>query len=128
MGNLNSTTGNTVTFTAGNNDGSVALFVNATLNGKTVQSSPVVIAIKASSLSPKTGFLGLPGNEGYLVIGICLAVAIAVMVGYGIGRKGEAGPVEQEDRFAAYKTASASKPAGTAASSEDGPDSLGDMF
>ncbi|MDE1835061.1 MAG: hypothetical protein KGJ23_00425 [Euryarchaeota archaeon] len=44
-GNLSATTGSSVTFTAGSGAGVDTLFVNATLNGKTVQSSGVTVQI-----------------------------------------------------------------------------------
>ena len=46
MGTLNSSTSQSVTFTAGNTIGTVNLFANATLNGKGVQSGPVVVTVK----------------------------------------------------------------------------------
>jgi YVTN family beta-propeller protein len=69
-------TGASVTFTAGNTAGTVTLLVNATLNGKTVQSSPVAITIQASSPSQNTGFLGLSGDLGYVVLGVIVGVIV----------------------------------------------------
>lgn len=45
MGTLNATSGDVVAFIAGNTSGTVGLFVNATLNGRTVQGGPVTITI-----------------------------------------------------------------------------------
>jgi YVTN family beta-propeller protein len=45
FGTLNASIGIAVLYTAGNDSGSVNLFVNATLNGKTVRSSPVSITV-----------------------------------------------------------------------------------
>jgi hypothetical protein len=88
LGKLNSTAANIVTFTAGSTAGTVVLFVNATLNGKTVLSSPVVITIKEVSPSSKTGFLGLPGNLGYiLVLTVMLVVAVALSIAVLVSRR-----------------------------------------
>jgi hypothetical protein len=77
---LNSTAMNQVTFIAGSTAGTVVIFVNATLNGKTVHSSPVVVTIKALSPSSRGGFLGLPGNLGYILVLTVVLVAVAVLV------------------------------------------------
>jgi YVTN family beta-propeller protein len=80
LGELSSSSGPSVAFTAGADGGTVTLFVNATLDGKTVQSSPVVITIEKSSPTPTTGFLGLSGNLGYMVVGVVVAVVVAIIV------------------------------------------------
>jgi YVTN family beta-propeller protein len=58
MGTLGPATGNPITFTASNISGAVKLFANATLNGRTVQSSGVSIIITPSltsiSVTPAT--------------------------------------------------------------------------
>jgi hypothetical protein len=61
MGNLNSTVANPVAFTAGTTIGTLALFVNATLNGVTAMGAPTVITIATNvstlmsvSLAPPT--------------------------------------------------------------------------
>jgi hypothetical protein len=96
MGSITGT-GASVTFTAGSTAGTVTLFVNATLKGKTVQSPPVVITIQASSPPPKTGFLGLSGDLGYVVIGVIVAaIVVAAVIALFLLRKkkkeGEAVP------------------------------------
>jgi YVTN family beta-propeller protein len=75
MGKLNATTGTVVAFTAGNTGGMVSLYVNATYNGTTIQSAPVTITIT----SPSTGFLGLPGFQGYYVLGIGAVAGVIVV-------------------------------------------------
>ena len=62
-GSLNATTGNPVIFTAGSTPGTVTLFVNATLNGTKVRSSPVPITItQGSALHYAVGFRISPGS------------------------------------------------------------------
>jgi len=51
MGSLNVLTGQLVSFTALRTAGTVALFVNATLNGISIQSQPVVITVTSASLT-----------------------------------------------------------------------------
>jgi lysophospholipase L1-like esterase len=55
LGVLGSTTGSSVTFTAGNSAGEVSLFVNATLNSVTVESPPAAIVILSQSTPVLTG-------------------------------------------------------------------------
>jgi len=79
LGTLNSTTGSQVVFSAGPKAGTVTLVVAATLNNKTVQSSPVVITIRANAPASKAGFLGLYGNIEYVLIGGAATVAAAAV-------------------------------------------------
>jgi YVTN family beta-propeller protein len=82
LGVLNTTSGPTVTVTAGSIAGNTTLFVNVTLNGRTVQCGPVVITID-SPQSPSKGptFMGLPGVWGYVVLWVIVAViAVALAV------------------------------------------------
>jgi YVTN family beta-propeller protein len=79
LGTLSPSSGSSVTFTAGVKTGTVTLLVNATLNGKTVESLPVVITIGTNSSPPTTGFLGLSGNLGYILLGVAVAI-VAVVV------------------------------------------------
>ncbi|MHB8352627.1 MAG: hypothetical protein ACYDFT_08095 [Thermoplasmata archaeon] len=78
LGALNSTITASVTFTAGARTGSLTIFVNTTLNGVTKEaSSAITISTQSSSSGGTKGFLGLPGDEGYLVIGAILVVVAA---------------------------------------------------
>jgi kumamolisin len=67
LGTLSATTGASVTFTAGTKNGKIGLFVNATLNGVTKQSSVVVIAVKSTltsvSVSPTSATLAHGGTQ-----------------------------------------------------------------
>ncbi|MDE1822428.1 MAG: YncE family protein [Euryarchaeota archaeon] len=76
LGSVSPTTGSTSTFTAGSNTGSETLAVTATLNGLS-QTASVTITIGSSSTS---GFLGLPGFEGYLLIAVVVAAVIVAAV------------------------------------------------
>jgi YVTN family beta-propeller protein len=88
MGELNTTQGSSVTFTAGNVTGNTTLLVSATLNGKTVQAVPLTITVGRSSSSANTGFLGLPGNLGYIVAGAAVVVVIGAVVALVMLRRG----------------------------------------
>jgi YVTN family beta-propeller protein len=85
LGTVNSTTADPVTITAGSANGTITLFVNATLNGVTKQSAPVNITITIASprtsgtVGPSTGILGLPGVQGYFVLGIGAAAGVVVV-------------------------------------------------
>ena len=77
-GTLNSTTNPTVSFTAGSVQGNVALYVNATLAGKRVQSLPVNITIGppvamlyAVSVSPSGANLTVGGSGNFTATPIC---------------------------------------------------------
>ena len=74
MGTLNSTTGSKVVFTAGNTAGTVTLFVNATLNGKTVKSSVTITITTASSSAP------FSSGTTLLVLVLAVVVLVAVIV------------------------------------------------
>jgi hypothetical protein len=71
LGTVNPTTGSTVTFTAGSAGGMVALFVNATLNGVTQQSSAVLITITTTNtlssvlVSPSPATLNSSGDQAF---------------------------------------------------------------
>jgi hypothetical protein len=77
LGRLAADTGSSTTFTAGPGAGTDTLFVNATLNGETVESLPVSISILASAVPSPSKFLGLSGDTGYVLLGLIIAVAIA---------------------------------------------------
>ncbi len=81
MGHLSSTTGASVTFTAAQTTGTVTLFVNATLNGVTVQSTPVTITVTSGSSSP-LGFV--TSNWLWLVIAL---VVVAIIVAVVLARR-----------------------------------------
>lgn len=77
-GALSSGTGATVTVRLAQ-AGTFTLFVNATYNGIT-KGANAAITIQARS-SASLGFLGLPGNDGYILIGVVVvAVAEAVLL------------------------------------------------
>jgi len=76
LGKLSSKTSPSVTFTAGNNGGTVTLFVNVTLNGKVAMAS-AHITISAPSTST---LLGLPGILGYIVVAIVAVAAVVTIV------------------------------------------------
>lgn len=81
---LNSSTGDVVEVRAGNALGTVALYVNATLNHVTVEATAVITISASSSTAPGNGtgpstFLGLPGAEGYMMVGVAIAGVVAVV-------------------------------------------------
>jgi len=82
LGNLNATTGSTVTFRAGSEGGSDTLFVNATLNGTTRESVPVTISIATTPVvhlnpSGPSGWLGEYGI--YCLLGVAAAALVAIL-------------------------------------------------
>jgi len=86
LGKLNSTTGPLVMFTAGSRTGIVILFVNATLNGRTVQSSPITIDISTASCDCVPSVWS--GIVFYLVVAaVVAAAAIAVVLLFARRRK-----------------------------------------
>jgi DNA-binding beta-propeller fold protein YncE len=86
LGALSSATGASVTFTAGPQAGTVTVFVNATLNSVTKEASAVIAitsqpAGSGSSGTSNGGFLGLPGDDGYLLIGgVIVAAAVVILL------------------------------------------------
>ena len=90
LGSLNATTGSTVGLTAGASAGFLSLTATASYNGNSVNASIVVTII--SSPSPHQGnstapptFLGLPGYDGYILLGVIVA-AVAAAVGVALMR------------------------------------------
>jgi hypothetical protein len=77
MGNMSSTSGTSITFTAGSKTGTVVLYVNATLNGKMVGSNTTITIISNSSSGPASIFSGI---VLYVIIGAIVVVALAVVV------------------------------------------------
>jgi hypothetical protein len=78
MGSLSASSGASVTFTAGSTAGTVGLFVNATLNGITVQSSPAIIKITvitliSVALSPSTPTVNAGGTQVFTATPTCSA-------------------------------------------------------
>ena len=75
LGSLSSTTASTVLFTAGNTAGTVTLFINATLNGVTSQSSPTPIAIaswlSSVAVSPSSATLNTGGTQIFTPTATC---------------------------------------------------------
>lgn len=55
LGSFNQSTGASVTFTASGVGGEVVLFVNVSLNGAVLQSSPVVVLVQSPSISTVSG-------------------------------------------------------------------------
>jgi hypothetical protein len=60
LGTLNAASGNTVIFYAGDTSGTLGLFVNGTLNGRTVSSSPAIITITNSNPLTIDSFIASP--------------------------------------------------------------------
>lgn len=76
LGNLNKTSGSQVSFLADETAGTVALFVNASLNGIMVESSAVAITVVpliSVSLSPANVSLTLLGSHSFIAMPTCLA-------------------------------------------------------
>jgi hypothetical protein len=78
MGTLSATVGNPVKFTAGNTVGTVGLFVNATLNGVTKQSTAVMITISHTvptlasvSIAPSSAKVAMGGTASFTVSITC---------------------------------------------------------
>jgi len=80
LGTLNSSSGSTVVFTAGTSAGSLALFVNATLNERTVQSSAAMITITPAvtnvtltsvTISPTAGEVVAGGDLNFSAVTKC---------------------------------------------------------
>jgi hypothetical protein len=83
LGALSSNTGTSVTFTAGAQAGTVTVFVNATLNSVTKETSAVITITTQPppAGSSSNGFLGLPGDEGYLLVGgVIVAAAVVILL------------------------------------------------
>ena len=84
LGNLNATTGSVVELTAGAAAGSLGLTATASYNGKSVNTS-VVVTITSSpphsgnNTAPAPTFLGLPGYDGYILLTVIAAVAMAAV-------------------------------------------------
>lgn len=79
---LNSTKGSTVKLSAGSTAGTVTLLVNATLNG-VIKEGETNITISqpppTNSTTPSI-FFGLPGYEGYVLLGTAFAAVVAAVV------------------------------------------------
>jgi len=80
LGTLNATTGPSANFTASTIAGTLVVFVNVTLNGVTKLSPATPITINSPSPGGGSPFLGLPGYDGYILIGGIVAAAVAVIV------------------------------------------------
>jgi subtilase family serine protease len=93
MGTLNSTTAPSVTFTAGGSAGTVDLFVNATLNGVTIMSAPVVITVTASSSSS-----GIGSGTVILILVAVIAVVVVAVVLVLVLRRRKSKPQPQYDQ------------------------------
>jgi len=86
-GSLNSSMGSSVTFTASGAIGTVGLFVNATLDGASMESSPAIITIMALTLtsvtvSPPQSTVGLGGTQTFRAIPTCSAACPSVGIAY----------------------------------------------
>jgi hypothetical protein len=71
LGQLNASTGHSVTFTAGSQKGAVTLFVNATLDGRTVRGIAGIIIVASPAPSPLA--------RNYLLLWLAIAAVIAVV-------------------------------------------------
>lgn len=72
---LNSTSGDQVQLTAGSSSGTVALFLNVTLNGKTVSASPLIVSIKGSQSSS-----GFPLLLIAAIVAVAAVLAVALLL------------------------------------------------
>ncbi len=90
-GTLNATVGPSVTFAAGAASGTGTLAVLATLGNVTERSTTsITVTGSAASTSPGpvgSGFLGLPGNEGYLLLGTVAGVVLLALIGVAVRRR-----------------------------------------
>jgi hypothetical protein len=77
FGILSSGTGDQVTFTAGSKEGFVSLFVNATLDGATMQSAPVTITIYSSE-SPTLALVAITPGSGSVTVGRTMDFNVSV--------------------------------------------------
>ena len=120
FGTLNSTGGVSTTFTAGSQLGLVILRVTASQNGTTVGSNAVNITIAASTpVSNSTGFLGLPGEDGIiLVVVVVVVIVVAVVALVSIRRKGR----RAREQVEAPLSSTAPSPATTAPSTWQAPE------
>jgi hypothetical protein len=78
VGAISGSTGPSVTFTAGSTSGTAGLFVNATLNGVTVQSTAGQITVSVSTLesvavTPTSANLGAGGTQTFTATPDCTA-------------------------------------------------------
>jgi len=80
LGSLNASAGPVVRFTAGSETGTVTLFVNGTLDGKSVQSPPLTITIlPAPPSTPSALFLGYV-IAGVVVMPAAIGIYIALLL------------------------------------------------
>lgn len=89
LGTLNSTTGSSVTFTAGTADGNVTLFANATLFGSSVSGAPVPIDIHGVSMTsvtvnPPSVALGYAATQNFTVNVTCTATCPATTLSWSL--------------------------------------------
>ncbi len=80
LGSLNSTTGQTVMFSAGTATGTGELTVIAMLNGVSRSANATLTILKGGGASSSKGFLGLPDSEGYVLVGVLVVAAVSVLV------------------------------------------------
>jgi len=85
LGTLNTTTGRSVTFTAGSTTGTGSITVTATLNGKAVSSTPVSISVYQPSSSSSSG----SGTILLVLIIVVVVVVVAVVVAVLMIRRGK---------------------------------------
>jgi len=78
LGTLSATNGAAVTFTAGSTAGIAGLFVNATLNGVTMQSAPALITVTVSlstlasvAVSPASVTISADGTQRFTAVPAC---------------------------------------------------------
>jgi subtilase family serine protease len=86
IGSLNATTGSTVSFTAGSLSGTTVLYVNATLNGKTVTGTASITVVgnllQSVAVSPSSAMVALDGTRTFNVTATCSLGTCPVSVAF----------------------------------------------
>jgi YVTN family beta-propeller protein len=77
LGTISSPTGSVVNFTAGQTAGTVTLFVNATLNGKSAMTQ---VTITVTTSSTTSNILGLSTSAWYIIIAVIVVVVALILV------------------------------------------------
>ena len=93
LATLKSSTGSQVQVVSGSTAGTVILFLNATLNGKTVQSSPVTITVTGGKSANSSSWL-LWAFVGGVVAVVLVTTVLVLTRGRRKPRPGETGKVE----------------------------------
>ncbi len=90
MGTLSTTAGPSTLFRAGSRTGSVILYLEVGLNGKTVWSNTSLLI----HVKPTPSFLGLPGLDGYFLIEAIAAAAATIVIVLTIKKLKSRAPVK----------------------------------